>query len=375
MGPKLYHIKKIMEKAGKFMKKKKLGALALVLCGVVALSAICMGFAKWQTVISASGSQTASGNWDVKISDASLNVSTGAEIAKDYSNYSLKNVCASNYYGQACIEAAVPRTSTTYFPKTGTQSSRTNISGWLWLVDTTRFDMSKLGTLDGEQRRLGMLAGLEDGSVIRLSDTNITPDGTKLEPIKAWNYYKSKTDYFGDSSVRTTIIDGLVSQSDSLIKQLRPDTFYNYALICIAADGTNNCPHLQFEIGRMGSADGTEPKTVSFTDTEAEFSAVDFSLPDAWAEYTITVTNNGTAKACLEGTEIKLDTENPDQFVLSAPDLSDDVVAPGESCTITVVVKAADNGSSSLDAAGSLSIKLPYSQENPGTASSNHEHN
>lgn len=356
------------------MEKKKKGIIALALCGAVAISAIGMGFAKWQTTLSVSGSQTADGSWNVKISDASLKVSTGAEIEKDYSNYSFQNVCKSNYYAQTCIEAAVPRNGTTYFPKTGTQSTRTAVSSWLWLVDTTRFDMSKLGTFDSEERRLTMLAGIDDGSVIRLSDTNTAPDGTKVQPMKAWNYYKSSTDYFGDINVRSTIVNGVVNESDSIIKKLRPDTFYNYALVCMAADGTHDCPHLQFEIGRMSSTDGAEQKTVAFSDTEAQYSAVNFSLPGAWAEYTFTVTNNGTANACLADTEISLDTENPNQFYLETPELSGDVVAPGESCTISVVVKAVDDGSASLDASGILNIKLPYSQENPGSAVSDHKH-
>lgn len=53
-----------------------------------------------------------------------------------------------------------------------------------------------------------MLDGLEDGSVIRLSDDQTAPDGTKISAMRAWNYYRSKTDYFGDTSAQTTILNG-----------------------------------------------------------------------------------------------------------------------------------------------------------------------
>ena len=55
-------------------------------------------------------------------------------------------------------------------------------------------------------------------------------------------------------------------------------------------------------------------------------------------------------------------------LVLDTPDLSDEVIAPGESCTLNVVVKAADIESGSLEDTGTLSITLPYSQDTVETA-------
>lgn len=351
-------------------RSKKAGVAALVLCGAMALSTIGMGLAKWQTNISADGNVTASGNWNVALTDASVTLSKGTEILENDADYSLQNVCASNYKAQACIEAAVSRSSlsSSSSPKTGTQSRTSAISGWLWLVDTMRFDMSKLGTLTTEQRRLIMLDGLENGYVIRLSDNQTAPDGTKINAMRAWNYYRNKKDYFGDASARDTILNGLVAQSDTLIKTLRPDTFRNYALICIAADGTTNCNHLQFVIGQMGRTDGKEPAAVTYTSTSATFSDISFSLPEAWAEYKLTITNNGTANANLSDAAITLEGSNAGQLTLQAPDLSDDVLAPGQSCTVTVVVQAADNGSNTLDASGTLKISLPFAQDSVSQA-------
>lgn len=346
-------------------RSKKTGVAALVLCGAMALSTIGMGLAKWQTNISADGNVTASGNWNVALTDASVTLSKGTEILENDADYSLQNVCASNYKAQACIEAAVSRSSlsSSSSPKTGTQSRTSAISGWLWLVDTTRFDMSKLGTLTTEQRRLIMLDGLENGYVIRLSDNQTAPDGTKINAMRAWNYYRNKNDYFGDASARDTILNGLVAQSDTLIKTLRPDTFRNYALICIATDGTTNCNHLQFAIGQMGRTDGKEPAAVTYTSTSATFSDISFSLPEAWAEYKLTITNNGTVNANLSGAVIALNTENSDQLTLKAPDLSDETLKPGESCTVTFVVQVPESCTGELNATGSITLTLPYAQD------------
>lgn len=173
--------------------------------------------------------------------------------------------------------------------------------------------------------------------------------------------YRSKTDYFGDTSAQTTILNGLVAQSDALIKTLRPDTFRNYALICMAADGTDHCDHLQFVIGSMGRTGG-EQVPVTRTDTSAAYSDIVFTLPDAWASYTLTITNKGTADAHLSDGVISLEGADSAQLRLDTPDLSDDVLAPGQSCTVQVVVQALDNGSDTLDTSGALKIDLPYSQ-------------
>lgn len=41
--------------------EKKTGAAALLLCGVMAVSTVGMGFAKWQTTLTASGGVSAAG--------------------------------------------------------------------------------------------------------------------------------------------------------------------------------------------------------------------------------------------------------------------------------------------------------------------------
>ena len=107
---------------------------------------------------------------------------------------------------------------------------------------------------------------------------------------------------------------------------------------------------------------GGEQVPVTRTDTSAAYSNIVFTLPDAWASYTLTITNKGTADAHLSDGVISLEGADSAQLRLDAPDLSDDVLAPGQSCTVQVVVQALDNGSDTLETSGALKIDLPYSQ-------------
>ena len=71
------------------MKKRNVICAAL-LAGAMAVSAMSMGFAAWQTNITGSGNVAASGKWDVAITDASLNLSSGASATREVTTYELE---------------------------------------------------------------------------------------------------------------------------------------------------------------------------------------------------------------------------------------------------------------------------------------------
>ena len=58
-----------------------------------------------------------------------------------------------------------------------------------------------------------------------------------------------------------------------------------------------------------------------------------------------------------------LDTQDASQLSLDAPELDGLVLEPGESRTITFVVEALDDGSGTLDAAGTIVVELPFEQD------------
>ena len=56
----------------------------------MAVSAMSMGFAAWQTNITGSGSVAASGKWEIAVTDASLQLSSGASATREVTTYALE---------------------------------------------------------------------------------------------------------------------------------------------------------------------------------------------------------------------------------------------------------------------------------------------
>ena len=56
--------------------KKRSKILAALTAGVMAVSAMCFGFAQWSTDISLGGRVSASGAWDVSVTDAAVTLSS-----------------------------------------------------------------------------------------------------------------------------------------------------------------------------------------------------------------------------------------------------------------------------------------------------------
>lgn len=208
MGPKLYHIKKLMEKAGKLMKKKKLGALALVLCGVVALSAICMGFAKWQTNISAIGNVSANGSWKVEISEATVNLSTGSKAEKEVSDWELQRTnMKSDAYIASVISGSQTKDPSLYGTQCDTPMSKYT---YYYLIDSTKYDLSNEGIK----------------ALTKEKAEEITADESTIDISRYINMYYSTT--------ADKIVNGLLRDCTALVKELKPDTYKNYILAYIS---------------------------------------------------------------------------------------------------------------------------------------------
>ena len=99
------------------------------------------------------------------------------------------------------------------------------------------------------------------------------------------------------------------------------------------------------------------------------YAPVEFTLPEAWANYTVTITNNGTVNAnladCKVVTSLDDGSDFADAFEVSVPEFgADEVLAPGESCTFNVVVKALNDADGNMAAStGSFTIGLNYVQD------------
>lgn len=334
------------------MKKRNVICAAL-LAGAMAVSAMSMGFAAWQTNITGSGNVAASGKWDVAITDASLNLSSGASASQTVTTYELQRTGVKD---DTLIAATI--SSSTWVQDAalvGTQSD-SKVNGYQYVyyyaVDTSKYS---LDTLESYTTKDAMNVVREDPTTVCL-----------FNELNAYYRYVS-----GDPTVGTAagsqasaakVVDGMLRDSIALLKERFPDTYQNYLIVYIGGSGWGQFSHTiasMVEKTDIVAVDGENG--VSYTATDVNFADVTFGLPGAWAQYSLTVTNNGTVSANLADAVIELNTDS-DQLVLNKPDLSEEVLQPGESCTITFVVKVPDTITEDLDATGTLTVTLPYSQ-------------
>ena len=319
-----------------FSKKKKSRIVtALTLCAVTAVSVMSIGLASWQTTITGSGSVSAAGKWDVSVTDAGLQLSTGASASKEVTTYELERT---GVKADRDIYGSVAWYKTGGTPATPSDQPMSKYLDY-YMVDTTKY---------------GEIVSDEAISLITADQRDaIVADETTYSVAEAIPYQ-----YW--TSTPEKIVDALLADCTNALKEKYPDTYQNYTLVRLASVTSKS-----FTIASMVEKKETvgvdAEDAVTYTDTEISFADVTFGLPGAWAQYSITVTNNGTVDANLSDAVIELETDS-DQLVLDKPDLEKEVVKPGESCTITFVVKVPDTVTGDLDASGRLTITLPYGQ-------------
>ena len=109
--------------------------------------------------------------------------------------------------------------------------------------------------------------------------------------------------------------------------------------------------------------------SATINDNSVTYAPVTFTLPEAWANYNVTITNNGTVNANLSDYKVETsldgETQFDDVFEVTTPEFGkDEVLAPGESCTFNVVVKAKNGTDNSIESdTGSFTITLSYVQD------------
>lgn len=321
------------------MKLKKAGIAAVAICAVAALSTIGMGFAKWQTNISAIGNVSANGSWKVEISEATVNLSTGSKADKEVSDWELQRT---NMKSDAYIAGVISGSQTKDPSLYGTQCDKPMSKyTYYYLIDATKYDLS--------------VEGIK--ALTKEKAEEITGDESTIDISGYINMYYSTT--------ADKIVNGLLRDCTALVKELKPDTYKNYTLAYIS----KSLPNTQTAtFGTMTEVKSTQTEEgekingrISDDKSTATFSDVTLGLPGSWAEYTVTVSNNGTADANLASADISFNTDST-QLILDKPELSDETLKPGETCTITAVVKVPDTITEDLNADASLTISLPYTQ-------------
>lgn len=322
---------------------KKAGAAALLLCGVMAVSTIGMGFAKWQTTLAADGSVSAAGKWDMAVTDAAIETSSGAAVSLPFSGSFVRASQKEDWEIAGRLTDAY--TWLEDDSAVGTQSDRKPASydAIYYAVDTEKFDLS--GSISYEKGE----AIKADASTLHLSDyMNLY-----------YRHYGEKAAFGSEqmSETATRVVDGFLRDAAAVLKQQYPDTWQQYAIVSITSSSQT-----RFVVATV-AADETPASPAVIENGSVSFADVSFGLPGAWASYTLTVTNRGTVNANLADAVIALDTQNPEQLTLSKPDLADETLAPGQSCTLTFVVQVPQAYSGELNAAGTLTVTLPYVQD------------
>lgn len=328
------------------MKRKSAAAIAAA--AVLTLgAAMGMGYAAWSTMVTGSGSVTAAGNWDVAVTDASVRLSSAGAALSSETVYTFEKT--EEAYSNAYKYVGTLSTNDTI--KGATEENHATQSelpmqeaAAFYAIDTSRTSWETVESWNGSAEQISALIA---------DETTVDLDGY-LHAYYRYNNMPGKT----TAEIYQDVVDAFVADTEALLKELYPDTWMNYAIATLVPNG----PSLCYEIAAM-NAEEVPGETSVENGTAVDYADVVFGIPGAWAEYSLTVTNNGTVPASLSGANLSFETDQPEQLVMNAPDLSDEVVAPGESCTITVVVEALDDGSGSLNASGSLTIEMPFTQQ------------
>lgn len=327
--------------------KKRTKLLSAVTAGTMALGVMCFGFAQWSTEISANGTVSANGKWDVKITDASITkISNGVAP-------SLEAVTV-----EPTAQVVEYNVILKYVGGVNNPNSKPN-GAYMYVIDdknpqTVNITKDELAEFTAQlmiprDKRYYTTAVIPGDS--GLTNFKVNVDESKSSLI---NYYRPNvldtTTYslhLNDDGANEGVVVG--KAIGWLIGGFYKDLDGSVQLTYKAANAA------------LENAESSTTYPAQFTDTTADYGNVNFSINDAWAEYLLTITNNGTVNANLSNCKFNI-TELSDEFVVDTPNLNNKVLAPGESCTATFVVKVNLEGELSADAQP-FSVELTYVQD------------
>ena len=153
------------------------------------------------------------------------------------------------------------------------------------------------------------------------------------------------------------VVSSFLRDAAALLQAQYPDSWQQYAVVAVGPSDQSR------DVIATVKAEETEQPAATVENGTVSYADVTFGLPGAWASYTLTVTNQGTVNANLAGAVIALETKTPEQLTLTKPELSDETLAPGQSCTLTFVIQVPEDYEGELNAAGRLTVTLPYGQD------------
>lgn len=278
----------------------------------MALGVMCFGFAQWSTEISANGTVSANGKWDVKITDASITkISNGVTP-------SLEAVTV-----EQTAQVVEYNVILKYVGGVNDPNSKPN-GAYMYVIDD------------------------KNPQTVNITKDELAEFTAQLMIPRDKRYYTTAV-IPGDSGLTNFKVDVDESKS-SLINYYRPNVLdtTTYSLH-LNDDGANEGVVVGKAIGwliggfykdldgsvqltykaanaALENAESSTTYPAQFTDTTADYGNVNFSINDAWAEYSLTITNNGTVNANLSNCKFNI-TELSDEFVVDTPNLNNKVLA------------------------------------------------
>ena len=248
-------------------------ATAVVAIAAIAASTFAIGFAAWRTELTAQGSVTANGKWDVKVSDASLTTSSGA--------YTIEEVTTFDRTGEKDDTLLASTISSSTWVNDGalmgTQSNEamspyTNY----YAIDTSKYSVDTLKAYTTADQMNGMR---DDPSTLCLSD--------HLKMYYRYVNGQNDGSAAAASASAKAVMDGFVADTEKLLKSKFPSTYQNYTVAYISGlySGTaKTWSKFCYSIAKFTTEQAAGGSNhASFTDTTVAYNQVNFTLPHAWA--------------------------------------------------------------------------------------------
>lgn len=291
--------------------KKRTKIMALLMTCVLALSAMCFGFAQWSSELTLNGAVSASGKWDVAVTDASVRLSsTGAALAQTTVTEPVETTYNSYEAGEAL-----------FLNQFASQNA--------------------MNAKIAERKEAGATILSSNGKAQKYVATISYYDAEQVfheEEIGAYDTIEAC------DAARNVRREEILAAGGSVTSAGRKTMWY-YTITYTMPEPV------------------TKVSETTFDKAAVHYASVDFSLPGAWAEYCVTITNNGTANADLNHCAFDMTQLNSDIFTVDTPDLRGKVLAPGASCIMTFVVKVDTSCRDLAAEATAFTVQLHYVQE------------
>lgn len=315
-------------------KRNKLYTAALA--AVVAVGTMCSAFALWSSDVTLNGNVAANGKWDVNITAADIEVEGGVlKAAAPVYELTTYNVYLKDN-GRGTLLYEIDDTAST--KTVVTEKDLGNYSRSLMITRTSSAYRS----------------GTNPGCIMhyKFYSNGVLPDEDYDVLRGLVSYYKGENENAVDGLLIGSAIGWYYDTGASA-------SLENEAL-------TLDYKNAEAYFADNQVSDDAEVKTAEIVNDgeTANFAAVELNIPGAWANYKVTITNNGSVNANLKDCDFDVTDLEESIYEVRIPEIPEnEVLEPGESCTFNFVV-VVDTTENEITSDGiPFSVTLKYVQD------------